>query len=92
MKPREPPFGWRTQCLKGAGDAARKLVILGIRRLIECSCALRWLCYGGAKRRSRNVEGDEGRKNRYCSSVEGNLVNNKGELQYYDYSIAVIGA
>ena len=29
------------------------------------------------------------RKNRYCSSVEGNLVMNKGELQYYDYSIAV---
>jgi len=29
------------------------------------------------------------RKNRYCSSVEGNLIVNKGELQYYDYSIAV---
>ena len=25
-------------------------------------------------------------------SVEGNLVNKKSELQYYDYSIAVIGA
>ena len=31
----------------------------------------------------------QGRENRYCSSVEGNLVVNKGELQYYDYSIAV---
>ena len=29
-----------------------------------------------------------GRENRYCSYVEGNLVVNKGELQYYDYSIA----
>jgi hypothetical protein len=29
------------------------------------------------------------RENRYCSSVEGNLFANKGELQYYDYSIAV---
>ena len=29
------------------------------------------------------------RENRYCSSVEGNLIVNKGELQYYDYSIAV---
>jgi hypothetical protein len=28
-------------------------------------------------------------ENRYCSSVEGNLIMNKGELQYYDYSIAV---
>ena len=29
------------------------------------------------------------RENGYFSSVEGNLVMNKGELQYYDYSIAV---
>ena len=29
------------------------------------------------------------RENRYCSFVEGSLVVNKGELQYYDYSIAV---
>ncbi len=28
--------------------------------------------------------------NGYCSSVEGNLVVNKGELQYYDYSVSVV--
>ena len=43
-----------------------------------------------AKERHKVKGADEARKNRYChSSVEGNIIVNKGELlQYYDYSVA----
>ena len=39
-----------------------------------------------------NSTSSDNRENSYCNSVEGNLIVNKCELQYYGYSIAVMSA
>ena len=65
---------------KGKGESKQAVgVAQSPEKVLICTAA-----------KSRNVTGvDEGRESRYCSSVEGNLIMNKGELQYYDCSIAV---
>ena len=46
-----------------------------------------WSHHGGRRPERQRQQTGKRCWIRYCSSVEGNLVMNKGELQYYDYSL-----
>ena len=68
---------------EGLRDRDSELASGAVRLIVENSAGLH--CQQELQRHRCR----QGRENRYCSSVEGNLVVNKGELQYYHYSIAV---